>query len=94
MSKKYGYIFEKISDDSLEKIVDSQGTTFILNDSVNFAKPKQYRIVNITEKSNGIFSIQALQYDSNKFDNIEKDISIKNPEHPVVFTNDSIYKNT
>lgn len=94
MSKKYGYIFEKISDDSLEKIVDSQGTTFILNDSVNFAKPKQYRIVNITEKSNGIFNIQALQYDSNKFDNIEKDISIKNPEYPVIFTNDSTYRNT
>lgn len=94
MNERYGYVFEKISDDSLEKIVDSQGTTFILNDSVNFAKPKQYRVINITEKSNGIFSIQALEYDQDKFDNIEKDISIKNPEHPVVFTSDSIYRNT
>lgn len=93
MNQRYGYILEKISDDSLEKIVDSQGTTFILNDSVNFAKPKQYKVINITEESNGLFSVQALEYDVEKFDNIEKDISIKNPEHPVVFTDDSVYRN-
>tara|TARA_B100000989_G_scaffold109027_1_gene79949 strand:+ start:43 stop:1503 length:1461 start_codon:yes stop_codon:yes gene_type:complete len=94
LSQRYGYILEKISNDSLEKIADSQGTTFILNDSVNFAKPKQYKVINITEESNGLFNIQALEYDIDKFDNIEKDISIRNPEHPVVFTSGSTYENT
>ena len=60
---------------------------------MNFAKPKQYKVINITEESNGLFSVQALEYDVEKFDNIEKDISIKNPEHPVVFTDDSVYRN-
>lgn len=94
LNNRHGYLLEKISDDSLEKIADSQGTTFILKDSVNFAKPKQYKVINITEASNGIFNIQALEYNIEKFDNIEKDISIKNPENPVVFTDNSIYKNT
>jgi predicted phage tail protein len=93
LSQRFGYILEKISNDSLEKIAESAGTTFILNDSVNFAKPKQYKVINITEESNGLFNIQALEYDIDKFDNIEKDISIKNPENPVIFTSDSIYYN-
>ena len=29
MNQRYGYILEKISDDSLGKIVDSQGTTHL-----------------------------------------------------------------
>ena len=50
--------------------------------------------MNISEKSNGLFSISALEYSVDKFDNIEKDLSIKQPEHPVIFTDGDILGNT
>ena len=89
-----GYMFEKVFDDSLEGILNSEGTTFALEDKVNLANKKQYKVMNISEKSNGLFSISALEYSVDKFDNIEKDLSIKQPEHPVIFTDGDILGNT
>ena len=92
-SAKYGYIFEKVYDDKFERIRDSAGTTFVLNDGVNLANPKQYKVINITEESNGLYAIQAIQYNIDKFDNIEKNISLSVLNSPVVFTDNSIYGN-
>jgi hypothetical protein len=89
-----GYMFEKVFDDSLEGILNSEGTTFALEDKVNLANKKQYKVMNISEKSNGLFNISALEYSVDKFDNIEKDLSIKQPEHPVIFTDGDILGHT
>ena len=63
----------------------------MMEDSVNFAEKKQYKVINITEDSDGLFSIQALQYNVDKFDNIEKDLSIRPPHHPVIFNEGGSY---
>ena len=83
---KIGYILERESDDSLFSLKDVKGSTFMMEDSVNLAKPKQFKVVNITESSNGIFEVRGLEYNKEKFDNIEKNMSIKHPESPVIFT--------
>jgi hypothetical protein len=90
---KSNYILQKtfVEDDYLKKLKDSDGTTFMMEDSVNFAEKKQYKVINITEDSDGLFSIQALQYNVDKFDNIEKDLSIRPPHHPVIFNEGGSY---
>lgn len=87
---KLGYILEKQADETLFKIRGIEGTTFILEDTVNLAEPNKYKIINITESSNGVFQIQGLEYNEDKFDNIEKDLSIKEPKSPVIFTENSV----
>lgn len=87
---KIGYILQEESDDSLFSLQDVKGSTFIMEDSVNLAKPKQFKVVNITESSNGIFEVRALEYNKEKFDNIEKNMSIKDPESPVIFTESAL----
>ena len=59
---KSNYILQKtfVEDDYLKRLKDSDGTTFMMEDSVNFAEKKQYKVINITEDSDGLFSIQAL----------------------------------
>ena len=57
-----------------------------MEDNVHFANKKKYKILSIEESGQGTFKIQGLEYDEEKFDNIEKDISIKAPESPVIFT--------
>lgn len=87
---KIGYIFERKLDDSLFKIKDSKGLTFSIEDSVNLAEPGRYKIVNITESSNGVYKIQGVEYNEDKFDNIEKSLSVKKPNSPVIFTENSL----
>ena len=84
--QELGYVLEDKADNSLLRLHDIEGTTFALKDSVNFAIPKSYKIINITEESPGIFSIQGLQYNVEKFDNIERDASLEAPQSPVIFT--------
>lgn len=96
-SAKMGYILEDVKNSQLESILESEGTTFVLEDKVNLANKKQYKVLNITEDSNGLYSVNGLEYNVDKFDNIEKDLSIKQPEHPVIFTEGNIfddYENT
>lgn len=90
-NKNNGYILEDIYNDGLDSIKDSDGTTFAIEDGVNLAKPRQYKIMNVIEKSNGIFDIQALEYNVDKFDNIEKNISINKRSYPVIFNEYSSY---
>ena len=87
---RIGYIFERKLDDSLFKIKDSKGLTFSIEDSVNLAEPGKYKIVNITESSNGVYKIQGVEYNEDKFDNIEKSLSVKKPNSPVIFTENSL----
>ena len=89
-----GYMMEKVQSNSFDKILESEGTTFSIDDNVNLANKKQYKVMNINEDSNGLFSITALQYSVDKFDNIEKDLSLKEPQFPVIFNENSIFKNT
>lgn len=89
-----GYMLEKVQNNSFDKILESEGTTFSIDDNVNLANKKQYKVMNINEDSNGLFSITALQYSVDKFDNIEKDLSLKEPQFPVIFNENSIFKNT
>lgn len=86
-----GYILQNYSSELLDNIEDSEGASFYLEDQVNYANAKQYKILNIKEESNGIFSIQGLEYNVDKFDNIEKDLSINKPNYPVIFNEDSLY---
>lgn len=87
---KIGYILQKKTNESLASIRDAKGATFTVEDSVNLAKPNKYKIVNITESSNGVYKIQGIEYNEDKFDNIEKDLLVKEPTSPVIFTEDSI----
>ena len=83
-----GYIFEKQSDNRLMGLDGVQGTTFALEDSVNFATPETYKVANISEASVGTFKIQGVQYNKDKFGNIEKNTSITPPKSPLIFTED------
>ena len=81
-----GYILERKANNSLLGLDGIEGTTFALEDSVNFAQPELYKVINIGEDSPGVFSIQGMQYDSGKFENIEKNTSLNPPREPVIFT--------
>jgi predicted phage tail protein len=85
-----GYILERKANDSLLKLNGAAGSTFMIEDSVNFAEKKTFKVINITEKSNGVFQVQGLQYNKDKFDNIEKNSSLKPLDSPVIFTEKSI----
>jgi len=87
---KLGYILEKQADESFFNLKDTKGTTFMMEDSVNLAEPKKYKILNIAESSNGVYNIQGLEYNEDKFDNIERDLSLTQPKSPVIFTENSI----
>jgi len=88
--ERIGYILEKKADNSLLELNGGEGTTFALEDSVNFANPDTYKVINITEESAGVFKIQGVQYNPEKFNNIEKDASLKAPESPLIFTEQAI----
>ena len=62
----------------------------MMEDSVNLAEPKKYKILNIAESSNGVYNIQGLEYNEDKFDNIERSLSLTRPKSPVIFTENSI----
>jgi predicted phage tail protein len=85
-NSRTGYILEKPFDGSLSNLDGISGTTFVLESNIHFASKKQYKVINITEESKGIFNIQGLQYDIDKFDNIEKEASLTAPVSPVIFT--------
>ena len=87
---KIGYLLEKVSDNDLRDLIGIEGTTFSLQSDVNLANKKQFKIINITEESNGIFNIQGLAYNADKFDNIEKHASIQPPTRPVLFTDKTL----
>lgn len=87
---KMGYVLEKKADDSLLSLTEIEGTTFSIDDSVNFAEPNTYKVINITEDSVGVFKIQGIEYNPDKFDNIEKESALKTPESPVIFTEQSV----
>ena len=85
-----GYILERKANNSLLRLNGAEGSTFVIEDSVNFAEKRNFKVINITEKSNGIFQVQGIQYNKEKFDNIEKNSSLKAPEAPVIFTEKAI----
>ncbi len=85
-----GYILEKQASEELFGLSDIEGTTFIIEDGVNLATPNQYKIINIKEISNGAFEVQGIQYNHEKFDEIEKGLSMSSPKSPVIFTEQNI----
>ncbi len=89
-SKKMGYILETKSTDKLKILGETEGTTFIVEDPIHLANKKQYKVISMTEESNGVFNIQGSGYNNDKFRNIEENASIKNPTSPVLFTEKSL----
>ena len=81
-----GYILEMKANNSLLSLDGIAGTTFSIDDSVNFSQPKTYRVININEKSRGGFTVQGVEYDKDKFENIENNASLQEPKSPVIFT--------
>lgn len=86
-----GYMLEEVNVEGFEKIENSQGTTFAMEDVSNFAQTQQYKVINITEETNGVFRVNGLQYNAEKFDNIEKNLSLRPPAGPVIFNDKSDY---
>ncbi len=89
-TQKTGYILENKPDTSLLEVSEAEGTTFAIEDSVNLATPNSYKVINITEQSVGVMKIQGIQYNSEKFGNIEDNTSLKTPEEPLIFTEASV----
>ena len=85
-----GYILEKKADNSLLELNGVEGTTFMIEDDVNFANKKQYTILNIIEEEKGVFTLQGKQYNSGKFGYIEDNISLPPPTSPIIFTEKSL----
>jgi predicted phage tail protein len=85
-----GYILETRANNSLLALNGIAGTTFRIEDSVNLANKYTYKVVNVAEKSNGIFAVQGVQYNSGKFGRIEENLSLVSPASPVIFTQKNI----
>lgn len=83
---KKGYMLKKRPGSELLQLNDIQGLTFMLEDKVSFAEPAKYKVLNVSEESLGIFKIDGMEYDENKFKLIEENASIPTPRHPVIFT--------
>ena len=88
--EKIGYVLEGQIDETLLGLHDVDGTTFALEDSVNLAIPKSYKIMNIAEESPGVFAVQGMEYNAEKFENIESDASLEPPSSPVIFTEEAL----
>ena len=58
----------------------------MIEDEVNMASAKTFSVVSIEEQSNGVFKVTGKEYNRDKFENIENNLSIKNPYIPVIWT--------
>lgn len=86
-----GYIIEnKYNKDFFAGLEKIKGSTFVIEDNNNLANKKEYKVMSIVEKSNGVFQVQAQQYNRFKFENIEEDLSLSAPPRPLVFTEKSL----
>jgi predicted phage tail protein len=90
---KQGYILEKkvnLDDQSIFNYKDAKNKSFIIKDTVNMANPRQYMVESIKEENKGAYSIQAKEYNFDKFDSIEKDLQMRDPITPVIYNNQYI----
>jgi predicted phage tail protein len=85
-TEKRGYMLKKRPSTELLELNDIKGMTFILEDGVSFAEASSYKVLNVSEQSLGIFKIDGMEYDQNKFKLIEENESIPTPRQPVIFT--------
>ena len=85
-TEKKGYMLKKRPTTELLELNDIKGLTFMLEDNVSFAEPAKYKVLNVSEESLGIFKIDGMEYDENKFKFIEENSSIPTPRQPVIFT--------
>jgi predicted phage tail protein len=87
-NQKHGYLLERKLDEelTLTRYRDIVNKSFIIEDAVNLAKPKTYRVLNIVEESNTTYKIEASQYNPEKFREIEENLKLENPVSPVIFT--------
>lgn len=84
---KMGYILERqLDDNGFEDFINLRNKSFMIEEETEMAIPKKYRIVNIKEETNGIYMIEASEYHQEKYDNIEKSISITPPTEPSFYT--------
>ena len=78
------YILERKTDDALLKLHDIEGTTFVIEDELNLATTKQYKVLNIIEEGDAIYKIEAMEYNSGKFGTIEDNATLPVPRSPIV----------
>lgn len=83
---RQGYILERRADDRLLRLNGIDGLTYLLEDEVNMAKPKQYRVVNIVEQGNHTYAIEGVEYSSGKFGSIENNETLPLPSSPIIYT--------
>ena len=87
---RQGYILEKRADDRLLRLNGIDGLTYLLEDDVNMANAKQYRVLNIKEEGNHNYSIEGIEYASGKFQAIENNESLPTPKSPIIYTSKTI----
>lgn len=87
---RQGYILEKRADDRLLRLNGIDGLTYLLEDDVNMANAKQYRVLNIKEQGNHNYSIEGIEYASGKFQAIENNESLPVPKSPIIYTSKTI----
>lgn len=78
------YILERKADDALLKLHDIEGTTFVIEDELNMATTKQYKVLNIVEEGDAIYKIEAMEYNSGKFGSIENNTMLPTPRSPII----------
>ena len=83
---RQGYILEKRADDKLLKLDGIDGLSFLLEDEINIAQPKQYRVLNIKEEGNHTYTIEGIEYSHGKFDVIENNETLPVPRSPIIHT--------
>jgi predicted phage tail protein len=83
---RQGYILEKRADDRLLRLNGIDGLTYLLEDDVNMAKAKQFRVINIKERDNHTYDIEGIEYSSGKFGVIENNESLPIPKSPIIYT--------
>ena len=84
---KTGYILEKnLENDDFAEFINLRNKSFMIEEETELAIPKKYRIKNIKEESNGIYVIEANQYNHEKYDNIENSVALTPPVQPAFYT--------
>ena len=84
------YIIERQTSDALLKLHDIDGTTFAIEDDLNMAVTKQYKVISITEQGDAIYRIEGMEYNSGKFGSIENNANIPIPRSPVIMNTNFI----
>lgn len=84
---KMGYVLERqLEDNSFTDFINLRNKSFMIEEETELAIPKKYRVNNIKEETNGIYIVEATEYNQEKYDNIENSIALTPPVQPTFYT--------